>query len=239
MIGSSVYTNLIGAVLAVILLFTVWQALPDLTPDNIGNDNTVNNVLQALNKSTVSEYSAVISVPTGGGVVVMDDGNFTYDHTSFTPDQATKYTHIKAFHMDRPASCGDGTCVCVCDNIELQDISPEEFKTMFGEKPSTTLADAEMMCENRQCAETDVPLKESQNVARIFGDKYDGYDEQAWINSFALLSINEMSGDNYINGKPVTHGGWAATLPRSEYDVTFKPVPGQRAVQIQNITTRS
>lgn len=246
---TSVWTNLLGAVLAIVLIITVINTVPDLLPDNVSEGTGVNTVIEALKetaeKADQAQHTFTVNVPSGGAIVVMDEGNFTYNHDEFNPDRADEFTHITAFFMERPSSCGDDTCVCQCNTIDLADMPPDEFNETFGVTPSITMANAEIMCNQPTCAEANVSLKEKQRPFRAMTTppEYAGpdaplfasYGLHYWRKSFIFLNTFEMRPNERINDVLVTTAGYAGKLPQSTYTVTLQNNP--EGILLENIVT--
>jgi hypothetical protein len=242
MMGSSLYTSLIGAILAVVLLFTFINYAPSLLDENVANDPSLDQTLNFLEDANESETTVTLQVPSGGGIAIMDGGNLTYnigdDGNSFDPANAEAYTHIKGFHMKRPDRCGTDTCVCVCDNMDLSDISQDRFEEMFGERPSTDLPGGELLCREPACAETTVDLKDQHKVSDVFQrtpPDYNSYQNHYWLNSALLLNVEFLKPGQRVDGLPITIGGYADRLPQSEYTVTGQPADKENTVKLTSI----
>ena len=247
-----IYTSIFGALIALALVIIV--AVPLLSGPEGREQDTLNKLIDKFQQATEQEISFTVDVPDGGAIIGMSYSNFTYslqgkteNRAGFDPDKAEAYQHIKGFHMSRPDRCGTGFCICRCDRITLDDITPEEFNDTFGEPTSMTMRGGKLVCaENLQCAEAKATLDPWHKVESVFQDTpadYPSFSEHYWRNSFILLNSNIVKPDEEIGEEygyeslPLTVAGYADRFPQSQYRMTLQPATtnGEEVVYIDSI----
>lgn len=215
----------IEIILTVTLLLAVGTGLMRGCSSMLADED---NTLQKVWNYYDAPNGSSITVELGSGEAIIGYGGptFAYKHPDFySPAQLSKHRHIKGFYSERPEDsiCVDGqTCICHCGSLNVTKLTADQASSYFGEDVEQSIPDGRLVCEEASCRSHPKPIKQKHNAQAVFGEKYTGYGEQYYEESFAIINDIDLTKPTVtVNEKPYTFAGYAQEFETKQQKVTF------------------